>query len=101
MDRAMGKQSAINVPDMGLTAIPGAAAVLVRIAPIEGGWSVAASFNESPLVFKSGARAEQAGRQLAKAAAKSGLAVDLRIETRDGRLAEEVRYTSTYGSPSA
>lgn len=98
MDRAMDKPSAIHGPDMELTAISGAAVALVRIAPIEGGWTVAASFNESPLVFKSGACAEQAGRQLAKAAVKSGLAVDLRIETRDGRLAEEVRYTS---GPSA
>jgi hypothetical protein len=57
----------------------------VFVFAIPGGWSVTSTFSTGPLVFQSGARAEVAGRQLADAAIKAGLAVELRIQTRDGR----------------
>jgi hypothetical protein len=64
----------------------------VSVTAIPGGWAVASSFSASPMVFQSGARAEFAGRQLAEAAAKAGLAVEMRIHTRDGQLAMKTLF---------
>jgi hypothetical protein len=64
----------------------------VWLTAITGGWSVGASFNAHPLVFLSGAHAEQAARRLTRAAVESGLTVELLIRTRDGTLAKQARY---------
>ena len=94
----MNEHLAVHVPNTRATSNLAMPHAEVRVTPIPGGWSVTASFNESPLVFKSGGRAEQAGRRLALAAAKSGQTVQLQIETRDGRLAEQAHYGAGFNA---
>lgn len=62
--------------------------ISVRACP--GGWLVEGD-QVQPLFFRSGGRAERAARDLAKAAAAFGRAVEVRIFDLSGRLAGIVR----------
>ena len=64
----------------------------IVVIAIMGGWLVEASFSSLPLVFISGARAEETARALARAAAGAGSAVELRVQTRDGKIAARRHY---------
>ena len=56
---------------------------VVTVTPLEGGWCVASSFSSLPLVFFSGAQAEQSARRLALTLAGSGR--DAHVIVRDRR----------------
>lgn len=68
----------------------------IRVAAIPGGWTVQASFSRYPLVFRSGARAEQSARALARALAQNGSLVRLLIHDRNGRLAGAPRLAAAF-----
>ncbi len=56
---------------------------LVTVTPLDGGWCVASSISELPLVFFSGAEAELSARRLAQSFAQSG--EDAHVIVRDRR----------------
>lgn len=56
----------------------------VFVEPSGDGWIVRGDFNESPLEFATGARAEQAARELAHRLADAGEPVVLEIRLRNG-----------------
>src|SRR5689334_22134224 len=60
---------------------------VVSVAATPGGWTVQADGLAGPLVFRSGARAEEAARRLADAYAMAGRSAEVRITARDGVLA--------------
>ena len=64
----------------------------ISVEPVSGGWMVKATFNQQALVFKSGARAEGAARNLAQAAVKAGLLVRFQVQDRDGTVVSSTRH---------
>jgi len=59
----------------------------IHVTPAENGWKVTHGGALEPLVFFSGARAEDAARRLAEAMAEAGRAAEIKIILRDGSLA--------------
>ncbi|PXA95122.1 hypothetical protein DMC25_00315 [Caulobacter sp. D4A] len=57
---------------------------LLLVEPSGDGWIVRGDFSDSPLTYSSGARAEQAARDLALRLAEAGEPVVLDIRLRDG-----------------
>ena len=68
----------------------------IQVTPAEGGWTVSHGGALEPLVFRSGARAEDAARRLAEAMAEVGQAAEIKIILRDGSLAGH--FISTPGA---
>lgn len=65
------------------TALTSTVGHLVTVTPLDGGWCVASSLSELPLVFFSGAEAELSARRLARSFAQSGK--DAHVIIRDRR----------------
>ena len=61
---------------------------VITVAPSQGAWIVERRAKARPQVFRSGATAEAAARQLGAAIAGNGEAAEIQIFQRDGRLAE-------------
>ena len=61
--------------------------VMVSVLPVMGGWSVVHDLDSTPLMFLSGGKAEAKAKQLAELVRRGGGAAQLKIFTRDGRLA--------------
>jgi hypothetical protein len=59
----------------------------ISVTPAQGGWTVAHSGAIEPMVFLSGAKAEDAARKIGAAMADAGHAAEIRITLRDGTLA--------------
>jgi hypothetical protein len=71
---------------------------VISIKPASVGWTLESTFTDSPLVFRSGGRAELAAGQLATAAVQAGAtAVDVRLHTRSGLMVENRRYSFSGG----
>lgn len=69
----------------------------VFVEPSDDAWIVRGDFNDSPLEFATGARAEQAARDLAHRLAEAGQPVVLDIRLRDGARAGRFLFPP-YGS---
>lgn len=59
----------------------------VRVMPTDAWWVVRSDAIDNDLMFKSGARAEEAAKRLAVALASAGDPVKLHIHSRDGTIA--------------
>ncbi len=59
----------------------------IVIRPLDTGWAMELDTLDAPMVFKSGAQAERAGRRLAERLADAGEPAELVIHLRDGTLA--------------
>lgn len=62
---------------------------VITVAPSHGAWTVGRG-GSGPQVFRSGATAEAAARQLGDAIARGGEAAEIQIFLRDGTLAERL-----------
>jgi hypothetical protein len=60
---------------------------VITVAPSQGAWIVERRAKARPQVFRSGATAEAAARQLGAAIASGGEATEIQIFLRDGSLA--------------
>ncbi len=69
-----------------------AAASIVSVAPVEGGWAVTSSLSDQPLMFLSGAQAEAKARSLAKLIAAHGGEARMVVHDRRNVLVGAVRY---------
>ena len=63
---------------------------IISVKPLGGGWSLQSDAFDSEMMFLSGAKAEAAARRLADTLAKTGESSEIRIFSRDGRLAGTV-----------
>jgi hypothetical protein len=61
---------------------------LITVAPSHGAWIVERRAKTGPQVFRSGATAEAAARQLGAAIASGGEAAEIQVFLRDGTLAD-------------
>lgn len=59
----------------------------VTVTPVDKGWAVHCDAIENPMIFRSGAKAEEAAKRLAQAWADAGERVELEIQLRDGERA--------------
>lgn len=59
----------------------------VSVTPADLGWAVRSDGIDNEMIFRSGARAEAAGRRVAQALAAAGFPVKLHVHARDGSLA--------------
>lgn len=57
----------------------------VRVAPAADGWEVSCDAIDNSMMFRSGAKAEDAARRLAQALADAGEFVEIDVVLRDGR----------------
>lgn len=60
---------------------------VIRVEPFEHGWALRQETVENPQIFASGARAEDAARQLGARLARAGKPAEVRVYLRDGSLA--------------
>ena len=65
---------------------------VVTVTPVEGGWSVACSIIGHPLMFSSGAKAEEKARSLAAVLANNGQDARVMVHDRRNTLIGTVRY---------
>jgi hypothetical protein len=72
----------------------------VFVEPLEDGWSVRGDFKDSPARFPTGARAEQAARDICHRLADAGDPVVLEIRLRDGARAGRFLFPPFGGEPS-
>jgi hypothetical protein len=72
---------------------------MITVSPAADGWQVVAPSVE-PALFKRGGQAEQCARRLAERLARSGVAVDVEIHLRDGRLGARLRYDAAVLEPA-
>jgi hypothetical protein len=63
---------------------------IISVLPLGDGWSLQSDAFDSEMMFLSGAKAEAAARRLADTLAKNGEGSEIRIFSRDGRLAGTV-----------
>lgn len=63
---------------------------IISVQPLGDGWSLRSDAFDSEMMFLSGAKAEAAARRLADTLAKNGESSEIRIFSRDGRLAGAV-----------
>ena len=63
---------------------------IISVLPLGDGWSLQSDAFDSEMMFLSGAKAEAAARRLADTLAKNGESSEIRIFSRDGRLAGTV-----------
>jgi len=63
---------------------------VITVAPSHGAWIVGRGAKSGPQVFRSGATAQAAARQLGEAIASGGEAAEVHIFLRDGSLAERL-----------
>jgi len=56
----------------------------VKVAPVLEGWAVTCDAVENQMLFRSGAKAEDAARRLAQAMAEAGEFVEIEVRLRDG-----------------
>ncbi|PVM93628.1 hypothetical protein DDF67_02760 [Caulobacter endophyticus] len=73
----------------------------VFVEPSQDGWIVRGDFTESPLAFTTGARAEQAARELSHRLAEAGEPVVLDIRLRNGSRAGRFLFPPYGGAPAA
>jgi hypothetical protein len=59
---------------------------VISVEPVNVGWAVRQEGVEPPQIFTSGARAEDAARQLGERLCRSGSPAEIRIWLRDGAL---------------
>lgn len=60
---------------------------VITVEATQGGWTVQHEVAENAMMFRSGAKAEAAARDLASALAQRGAASEIHIYLRDGSLA--------------
>jgi hypothetical protein len=65
---------------------------LIKVAPVDGGWTVRCDGDMQPLMFLSGARAEAHARNLAKRYAGFGDDAQVVIHDRQGAVVGSTRY---------
>ncbi len=70
-------------------------ALSINIAPEQDGWALDSSALEAPVFFRSGGKAEAAGRRLAQDLARRGQVAELVIVTRDGAVAGRIRFPAS------
>jgi hypothetical protein len=63
---------------------------IISVLPLGDGWSLQLDAFDSEMMFLSGAKAEAAARRLADTLARNGESSEIRIFSRDGRLAGTV-----------
>jgi hypothetical protein len=71
---------------------------VITVAPSHGAWIVERLAKSSPQVFRSGATAQAAARQLGDAIARGGQAAEIQVFLRDGSLAERFLCPAVSGS---
>lgn len=59
----------------------------IRVSPADAWWAVESDAFDNQMIFRSGARAEEAARRLAMTLARAGDVVTLEVKARDGRTA--------------
>jgi len=59
---------------------------VITVVPTQGGWTVQHDLADNPMMFRSGAKAEAAARDLGDAIAQKGRAAEIHIYLRDGSL---------------
>jgi len=59
---------------------------VITVVPTQGGWTVQHDMADNPMMFRSGAKAEAAARDLGGAFAQRGSAAEIHIYLRDGSL---------------
>jgi len=59
---------------------------VITVVPTQGGWTVQHDMADNPMMFRSGAKAEAAARDLGGAFAQCGSAAEIHIYLRDGSL---------------
>lgn len=64
----------------------------ISVSPVEGGWSVECVGRWRPMLFLSGARAEQQARAIARRLSDSGDDVQVTVRDRDRVLVGSTRY---------
>ena len=65
---------------------------VVTVSPVDGGWKVMCSITGQPLMFSSGAKAEEKARSLAEVFANSGQDARVVVHDRRNTLIGTVRY---------
>jgi len=73
----------------------------ILVAPVEGGWSVRCDDGLQPLMFLSGARAEEQARALARCFARNGGDAQVVVHDRASALVGSTRYVGAAGKPAA
>jgi hypothetical protein len=76
-------------------------ALQISVAPLGDGWAVRSNVLTDQLVFRHGARAEAAARDLAARAADHGRPAEVAIFLRDGALAGRFAYPARKGFDAA
>jgi len=66
----------------------------ITVAPVEGGWSVRCDGGLQPMMFLSGARAEQQARALARRLSETGEEAQVLIHDRSYALVGATRYAA-------
>jgi hypothetical protein len=74
---------------------------MILVAPVEGGWSVRCDEGLQPLMFLSGARAEEQARVLARCIARGGDDAHVVVQDRRSALVGSTRYFGSEGRPAA
>jgi hypothetical protein len=64
----------------------------ISVAPVEGGWSVLCGSQLHPMMFLSGARAEQQARALARRLSLTGDHASVKVHDRTSTLVGATRY---------
>ncbi|HEY2660274.1 MAG TPA: DUF2188 domain-containing protein [Caulobacteraceae bacterium] len=59
---------------------------VITVAPVQGGWAVEHDIAGNAMVFRSGAKAEAAARELGGTLAREGEPAEIHIYLRDGSL---------------
>jgi hypothetical protein len=65
---------------------------VISVSPVDGGWSVRCEDGLQPMMFLSGARAEEQARALARRLSLYGDIAQVRVHDRGGKLVGATRY---------
>jgi hypothetical protein len=57
---------------------------IIAVQPVDGGWAVSSDFYRNDMIYRSGADAEVAARQLGERLSEAGEHAEIRIYLRDG-----------------
>jgi hypothetical protein len=95
------REKEIGMEPTHLEAIAALRDHVIKVTPVEGGWSVESALTSHPLLFFSGARAEAQARSLAEVVAKTGHDAQVVVHDRRNMLVGTVRFFAEEPLPEA
>lgn len=71
----------------------------IVVVPVDGGWSVLSPVSDTPLMFISGAKAEESAKGLARVVTGLGVDAQVLIHDRSSALVGAIRFFADEASP--